>query len=71
MKRFLRFCLVVVMSMMMVSPVMAKEERTIDHFYSDADDEVNLNADVKGSSALAGEKVNLKSDMMHLLPEIQ
>lgn len=63
MKRFLRFCLVVVMSMMMVSPVMAKEERTIDHFYSDADDEVNLNADVKGSSALAGEKVNLKSDI--------
>ena len=52
-----------VMSMMMVSPVMAKEESTIDHFYSDADDEVNLNADVNGSSTLAGEKVNFKSDV--------
>lgn len=62
MKKLLVVCLMIIAGMLQISPVMA-EDATIDHSYSDFDSKVNLNADVKGSAILAGEGVNIKSDV--------
>lgn len=62
MKKLFWGLLIVMTMFFQLSPVMAKET-TIDHFYSDADNKADLNADVEGSAALAGESVNVKSDV--------
>ena len=62
MKKLFWGVLIVMTMFFQLSPVMAKET-TIDHFYSDADNKADLNADVEGSAALAGESVNVKSDV--------